>query len=161
MDRDRGLDMAIGYIRQGLDLLDALGERGPALHLQHAIDVLTKAPIPRSEAEAEAMLGSPEIRAVAEWLGWEPGDSVGGMVEGKVAETVQASARLFGQRLKSARETAGLIQGQLSDRTGITADYISLIERGRANPTIDVMVKLAEAVGAEVWDLIVLPPTHL
>ena len=63
-------------------------------------------------------------------------------------------ARLFGDRLKVRRRALGLTQAQLSEQTGVTAAYISLVERGRANPTLDIMVKLAEAVGAEAWDMI-------
>jgi len=63
-------------------------------------------------------------------------------------------AQLFGDRLKERRRALGLTQAQLFSRTGITAAYISLVERGRANPTLDIMVKLAEAVEAEAWDMI-------
>jgi transcriptional regulator with XRE-family HTH domain len=47
-----------------------------------------------------------------------------------------------------------LTQGQLFEQTGITAAYISQIERAQANPTLDMMVKLAQAVGLEAWDMI-------
>ncbi|PZU06516.1 helix-turn-helix transcriptional regulator [Sphingomonas sp.] len=67
---------------------------------------------------------------------------------------VQPVARLFGERLKQRRQALGLTQIQMFERTGITAAYISLIERGRANPTLDMMVKLAEAVEGEAWDMI-------
>jgi transcriptional regulator with XRE-family HTH domain len=60
----------------------------------------------------------------------------------------------FGKRLKERRLSLGYTQAQLFEQTGITAAYISFIERGRANPTLDMMVKLAEAVGAEAWDMI-------
>ena len=63
-------------------------------------------------------------------------------------------AKLFGDRLKERRRALGFTQAQLFSRTGITAAYISLVERGRANPTLDIMVKLAEAVEAEAWDMI-------
>ena len=69
----------------------------------------------------------------------------------------QASARLFGQRLRRDRHASGLSRAELVQQTGVTAADISLIERGRANPTLATMVKLAEAVGAEVWDMIGSP----
>ncbi|KRB78793.1 XRE family transcriptional regulator [Sphingomonas sp. Root720] len=69
-------------------------------------------------------------------------------------EIVQPAARLFGERLKSRRQKMGLTQAQLFEQTGITAAYISFIERGRANPTLDMMVKLADAVGLEAWNMI-------
>ncbi len=64
------------------------------------------------------------------------------------------AAKLFGERLKERRQELSLTQAQLCEQTGITAAYISFIERGRANPTLDMIVKLAEAVGAEAWDMI-------
>ena len=61
------------------------------------------------------------------------------------------AAKLFGERLKQRRQGLGLTLAQLFEQTGITASYISVIERGRANPTLDMMVKLADAVGTEAW----------
>lgn len=72
----------------------------------------------------------------------------------ELEEYAQPAARLFGERLKQRRLERGLTQAQLFEQTGITASYISVIERGRGNPTLDMMVKLAEAVGAEAWDMI-------
>lgn len=59
-------------------------------------------------------------------------------------------ARLFGERLKASRKALKLTQTQLVGRTGITPGYLSEIENGRANPTLDMMVKLSEAVGVDV-----------
>ena len=72
----------------------------------------------------------------------------------ELEQHVQPAAKLFGERLKQRRLARGLTQAQLFEQTGITAAYISVIERGRAHPTLDMMVKLAEAVGAEAWDMI-------
>ncbi len=75
----------------------------------------------------------------------------------KLSDRTQAYARLFGQRLKEKRQALGLTQAGLSGQTSITAAYISLIERGCANPTLDIMIKLAKAVHGEAWDMIVPP----
>ena len=72
----------------------------------------------------------------------------------QLEEVGTPAAQLFGKRLKERRLSLGYTQAQLFEQTGITAAYISCIERGRANPTLDMMVKLAEAVGAEAWDMI-------
>ena len=72
----------------------------------------------------------------------------------ELEDFVQPAARLFGERLKNRRQALGLTQAQLFEQTGITAAYISTIERGRANPTLDMMVKLADAVGSEAWEMI-------
>lgn len=72
----------------------------------------------------------------------------------ELEEYAQPAARLFGDRLKEKRQALGLTQAQLFEQTGITASYVSAIERGRGNPTLDMMVKLAEAVGSEAWEMI-------
>jgi transcriptional regulator with XRE-family HTH domain len=77
-----------------------------------------------------------------------------------LSEHGHPTAQLFGERLKERRRALGLTQAQLFEKTGITAAYVSLIERGQGNPTLDMMVKLAEAVGAEAWDMIRPPPTQ-
>lgn len=69
-------------------------------------------------------------------------------------EVVQPAAILFGKRLKVKRQAKGMTQAELSEETGITAAYISVIERGRANPSLDMIIKLSDAVGAEAWDMI-------
>lgn len=70
VEREQGLNMALSLTRRALELLDAFDERGPAVHLQQAIDVMTDAPVPRTVEEAEAMLDSPECRAIQQRLGW-------------------------------------------------------------------------------------------
>ena len=69
-------------------------------------------------------------------------------------EITQPAAVLFGVRLRKRRKELGLTQAQLFEKTGIAPGYVSYIENGRANPTIDMMVKLAETVGLEIWDML-------
>lgn len=72
-----------------------------------------------------------------------------------VADNVKLpAAEFFGNRLKERRQELGLTQGQFAERTGSTAAYVSQIERGQANPTLDVMAKFADVVGLEVWDML-------
>lgn len=72
-----------------------------------------------------------------------------------VADSVKLpAAELFGNRLKARRRELGLTQHQFAERSGSTAAYVSQVERGQANPTLDVMAKFAELVGLEVWDML-------
>ena len=66
----------------------------------------------------------------------------------------QDFGRLFGDRLKAGRQERGLSQAGLSRATDVTAAYISLIERGGANPTLETMLKLSEGVELMVWQMI-------
>ena len=63
-------------------------------------------------------------------------------------------ATIFGQNLRAARIKADLTQAQLAERTGLTQQYVSLVEAGHQNITIDTMAALARAVGRDVSALI-------
>lgn len=64
----------------------------------------------------------------------------------------------IGAAVRAARERAGLTQEELAGRIGRHADSVSLIERGRTQPTIEMLVALADAVGLHVGELI--PSEH-
>jgi hypothetical protein len=70
LDPQEILSAAITLARQALDMLDSIDASRPAVHLQHAIDVMTDAPTPRTEEEAEAMLQTPECQALMHRLGF-------------------------------------------------------------------------------------------
>lgn len=77
-----------------------------------------------------------------------------------IADTVKVpAAELFGQRLKDRRRELGLTQTQLAEQTGSTAAYVSQVERGQANPTLEVMAKFAELINMEVWEMLRAGPT--
>jgi transcriptional regulator with XRE-family HTH domain len=60
---------------------------------------------------------------------------------------------LFGQKLRIIREKKQLSQEQLSSLAGLNRTYISKIERGKRNITIEVAEKLAEALCVELKEL--------
>jgi len=49
-----------------------------------------------------------------------------------------------------ARNSSGLTQQQLSERTGIAQGDISKIENGNANPSLRTLKRLAEAMGMKL-----------
>ncbi|MEP3107444.1 MAG: helix-turn-helix transcriptional regulator [Hyphomicrobiales bacterium] len=63
--------------------------------------------------------------------------------------------KILGTNLREARKAAGLSQEALALEIGIDRTYISGIERGVRNPSLDVIVKLAERVGVEPGRLLV------
>lgn len=69
-------------------------------------------------------------------------------------------AKLFGERLRARREELGWSQGQLFEKTGVTASYISHVERGLGNPSLDIMVQLCEALGVQIGEMLADPPTN-
>lgn len=59
----------------------------------------------------------------------------------------------FGQRLRCAREQAGLTQGELAEKAGINRVSLNRIENDKAIPALDVAFRLADAVGVTLTDL--------
>jgi len=49
----------------------------------------------------------------------------------------------FGLRVATLRRSAGLSQETFADRCGFARSYMSRIERGRANPSLDAIETLA------------------
>ncbi len=59
---------------------------------------------------------------------------------------------LFGKRLKELRKTLGLSQDELAEKTDISSKYLSRIEMGQHFPSINTLVKLANALNVELKD---------
>jgi putative molybdopterin biosynthesis protein len=55
--------------------------------------------------------------------------------------------------LRAARALAGLSQGELATRAGVTRQAVSAIENGKAAPTMAVALKLARVLGRRVDEL--------
>lgn len=62
--------------------------------------------------------------------------------------------QLFGQRVRAKRQELQMSQGMLFERTGISASYISHLERGKGNPSLDVMIQICEVLGCPVWEML-------
>ena len=61
--------------------------------------------------------------------------------------------RAVGKRLKIVRQRNGLTQEQLAEHVGLSPKYISGIERGVENPTMDILLRVAKILGVEPYDL--------
>jgi len=59
-------------------------------------------------------------------------------------------AASFGPAVRRHRELLRLSQENLADRSGLDRTYISGVERGIRNPTLQVMQKLADALGVDL-----------
>lgn len=55
----------------------------------------------------------------------------------------------FGKTIKMLRADAGMTQEQLGAKSGVHPVFISGIERGKRNPTLTTIIKLAEAFGID------------
>lgn len=59
----------------------------------------------------------------------------------------------LGKRLKQIRELKGLTQENLEELSGINARYLSALERGQKNVTIQILERLAKSLNIEILDL--------
>ena len=66
----------------------------------------------------------------------------------------KAWLRAFGQAIRELRTRSGLTQEQLGYRTGLDQTYLSGIERGRRNPTVLVIWRLANGLETPLNDLL-------
>jgi transcriptional regulator with XRE-family HTH domain len=56
---------------------------------------------------------------------------------------------IVGANVRSLRQSAGLTQEQLAFEAGIDLTYVGGIERGRRNPSLLVMVSIADALNVD------------
>lgn len=63
--------------------------------------------------------------------------------------------RQFGLEVKRRRMEMGITQEELSEISGLHRTYVSGIERGDRNPTIDIVFTLARALRCEPGLLLV------
>jgi transcriptional regulator with XRE-family HTH domain len=69
---------------------------------------------------------------------------------------VSASLRKqFGLKVKELRLAAGLSQEAFADHCGFARSYMSRVERGIANPSLDAIEVLANALKVKAADLFV------
>jgi transcriptional regulator with XRE-family HTH domain len=59
-----------------------------------------------------------------------------------------------GANVKRLREAKGLSQEELAFDAEMHRTYVSGIERGKRNPTVTVVERLADALGAKASDLL-------
>lgn len=55
------------------------------------------------------------------------------------------------QRLRRERQMS---QEELSDRSGVHQTYLSGVERGKRNPTVGLLEKIARALDVDVADIV-------
>lgn len=56
---------------------------------------------------------------------------------------------ILSENIKTLRKKLGWSQEQLAEKTGVSAPYITQIEVGKRTPSLDIVEKLASALGVE------------
>ena len=72
----------------------------------------------------------------------------------------RAHRREFGDSVGRVRRERGWTQEQLAERAGVHRSYIAAVESGARNPTLDVIVKLANGLQVEVTTLFEIQRGH-
>lgn len=62
---------------------------------------------------------------------------------------------VFARNLRAIRHEKGISQEDLADRASIDRTYISSLERGKCNPTVLIVERLAKALGVPIALLVV------
>lgn len=60
---------------------------------------------------------------------------------------------LLGKRIRDLRKQGDMSQEGLAEKAGVSHKYVGEIERGKANLTIDIADKIADALKIEMADL--------
>ena len=68
--------------------------------------------------------------------------------ESEVRAARLATALRVGMAIRDAREEGGLTQTELAARMGVAQSALSRIEAGRANITLEMLTRIATALGA-------------
>ena len=56
----------------------------------------------------------------------------------------------IGKQIKERRATLGITQKDLSELAEISPNTLYKVERGQANPSLSVLIKIAEVLGMEL-----------
>ncbi len=59
----------------------------------------------------------------------------------------------FGLRVRKHRKSLGFSQEELAERSGLHRNYISDVERGRRNLSLDALLRLAKGLGINIREL--------
>lgn len=60
----------------------------------------------------------------------------------------------LGEKIRKAREKAGLTQQQVADQAGLNVSYYAEIERGEVNPSIDKLHDITRVLKLKSFDIL-------
>lgn len=69
-------------------------------------------------------------------------------------------AVLFGRRLRAIRKLRQLTQENLGEKARLSGKFVGDIERGRGNPSLEVVARLAKALNLKLWELVRIEETQ-
>lgn len=67
--------------------------------------------------------------------------------------------RLFSERLREVRRSRGMTQAELARQAAVTVSYIARLEAAGSAPGVDLLARLAAALGVTVHELLPTAPS--
>jgi len=67
---------------------------------------------------------------------------------------MESEAQKLGKNLKRIRTEKGISQSDVAESLGVSRGFISNIEKGKTNPTLATIVRLANAIEASSDELL-------
>ena len=64
---------------------------------------------------------------------------------------------IFAHNLKNKRRNCGLSQAKLAEMVNVSTHHIATIETARNYPTLDLVERMAKALGIEIYELFIDP----
>lgn len=64
------------------------------------------------------------------------------------------SATFFGGIIRRLRKDAELTHEELAEMADCHPTYLSLLERGKRNPSLDMVIRLSRALDSPAWKLV-------
>lgn len=74
------------------------------------------------------------------------------------SDPTQNSVLELGRQIRRRREALGMTLDQLSDKSGVTPNYIGTIETGKRDPSISTLVNIASGLDTSLGELLGLAP---
>jgi len=68
--------------------------------------------------------------------------------------SAQKHRRVLGDNIRVIRKQVGLSQEKLAEKAELDPTYISDVERGQENISVDALMRIAKALGVQVSDLV-------
>ena len=56
--------------------------------------------------------------------------------------------------MRNARINAGMTQEDVADRASVDRTYVSMLEHDKKSPTVDVLLRICEAMGVRASEII-------
>lgn len=75
------------------------------------------------------------------------------MIRSSMGGAMSERGLLLGARIKELRKRAGLSQDQLGEQVGIEAKYLSRIEVGKRQPSLETLENIADSLKVEMKEL--------